>query len=128
MPGPRKKANAKEGSRLRTLIEKGRRPQLPPVRLQYLLDILMEIGPASPGAMGSVPVSEVEVLAWQINRRRFLQPWEIEFVRRASAAFVGVNAAAADPDFAAPYRGTLTREEASSMTASLFADFRGQGS
>jgi hypothetical protein len=110
------------------LIEKGRRPQLPPVRLQYLLDILLEIGPTSPGAMGSVPVSELEILAWQINRRRFLQPWEIEFVRRASAASSGCMRRPRIPTFAAPYRGTLTREEASSMTASLFADFRGQGS
>jgi hypothetical protein len=101
---------------------------VPNVACRYLVDILFEIGPTMPGAMGNVPLSELEILAWQINRRRMLQPWEISFVRRLSAAFLSMHAEAEDRDCPAPYRGMLERHEAAAVTKSLMADFRAQGS
>jgi hypothetical protein len=79
------------------------------------------------GAMGPVALTELELLAYQVNRRRFLQPWEVKFLRRLSSEFVGMHAEAGDSTCPAPWRpGKLNREEATAVTRSLFADLRGE--
>lgn len=71
--------------------------------LPYLLQILWEIGPTLPGAMGPVPISQTEILAWQINMRHALEPGEVSMLRRLSMEWIAMSQDAEDPDCPAPW-------------------------
>lgn len=125
---PDKRKKAREGSRLKNLIDKGRRPPVPEVPCQYLVEILFDVGPTMAGGMGPVPISELELLAWQINRRRFLQPWEAQFVRRLSAEFSTMHADAEDQGCPAPWSpDRIAPAEAAAVTQDMRASLRAMG-
>jgi hypothetical protein len=107
-PPPKKE---REGSRLQKLKAGGRHPKLPEVSCAYLLDILMDVGPAGSNGMGATPISEMELLAWQINRSHRLQPWEAKIIRRLSKAWVGESYAAEDANRPAPWDDEPMRTE-----------------
>ena len=85
------------------LREQGRDPKLPYVPLQYLMDYLFEVGPAAGGGFGPSPITHQELLAWQVNMRRMLQPWEISMLRRLSFEWISAAAAAEDEGAPAPW-------------------------
>lgn len=104
-PEDRKKPRA--GSRLEDLKAKGREPQLPDVSLAYLVEYLFEVGPVESGGFGPQPVSHLELLAWQVNSRRWLQPWEIAMIRRLSAEWAAQLHKSEDHDCPAPWQGEV---------------------
>jgi hypothetical protein len=61
------------------------------------------VGPISVGPLGAAPLTEQEMLAWQMNRRCFLQPWEISFIRRLSREYYSMLGDAERHDCPAPY-------------------------
>lgn len=70
---------------------------------RYLIDYLLEVGPTESGGLGPAPLSHQELLAWQMNMRRFLQPWEISMLRRLSMEWVAQSYAAEEPNCPAPW-------------------------
>ena len=102
------------------MIEKGREPRLPEAPLPYLLDYLFEVGPAQGGGFGPVPLSHSELLAWQMNMRRFLAPWEIAMLRRLSVLWIDQAMSAEDADCPAPWKTEqVSAEEKAKVAGSL---------
>lgn len=83
---------------------------MPQVPLPYLVDYLFEVGPAAGGGFGPAQISHQELLAWQVNMRRMLQPWEISMLRRLSLDWITAAHHAEAEDAPAPW----TTEEVSS--------------
>lgn len=62
---------------------------MPPVSdAAHLVGYLFEVGPLSWAGMGEVPVSQVDIQAWQANTGIELEAWEARALRRLSAAYV----------------------------------------
>jgi hypothetical protein len=77
---------------------------------QYLLDILYEIGPVSSNGFGAAPVSELELLCWQLNRGVRLSPWECETVMRLSREYASMTHQARDPYCPPPFGGVVRQD------------------
>ena len=77
---------------------------LPPVpaELRYLLDWLMDAGPALPGMSGPVPLTWVELQAWATLTGVPLRPWEAQTLRRLSSEYASTLITAEAPDCPAP--------------------------
>lgn len=90
-------------SRMQRLKDAGAQPELPEVSAGYLLDYLMEIGPAASGGMGPVPVTHGEIRSWQENTGIELSPWEARLLRSLSREYVSELVEAGDPKRKAPY-------------------------
>lgn len=102
---------------------------MPEISLRYLVDYLFEVGPAGAGAFGATPLTHSELLAWQINMRRMLQPWEINMLRRLSAEWVAESYVAQEPDARPPWMGEIvTSEEKRSVASRLKAALKGMAS
>lgn len=85
----------------------------------------MEVGPTESSGLGQSPLSHQELLAWQINMRRSLQPWEISFLRRLSMEWIAESQAAEDPNAPAPYtRPEVSDERAINIANTLRARIR----
>lgn len=89
-------------SRLQKILDEGEEPYVPESPLPYLTDLLFEIGPTMPGGFGPAPLSEVEIQAWQYNRRTKLTAWDTKTVRELSRVFVAEMVRAEAQDAAAP--------------------------
>lgn len=107
----KKQVKPKEGSRLATLKEQGREPRLPEAALKYLVDYLLEVGPTEQGGFGPKPLSHVELMAWQINMHRRLQPYEVDFLRRLSVTWCVESQRAQDPVALPPYAAEMTEDD-----------------
>lgn len=109
---PGSKKQERPGSRIAALREKGRDPKLPEAPLPYLMDLLFEVGPAQGGGFGPLPITHQELLAWQVNMRRFLQPWEVSMLRRLSVEWIAEAHRAEAHDASAPWTDeAITGEE-----------------
>ncbi len=106
--------------------DKGREPRLPEAPLPYLLEYLFEVGPTQGGGFGPVPISHSELLAWQENMRRRLQPWELTLMRRLSMEWIAAAQAAEDPTCPPPWDGeVVSDEEKRAVANSLRNQLRG---
>lgn len=92
-------------SRLASRSKKAGPPPMPPLPDggRYLLDYLLEVGPATGTGMGAVPVSYQELQAWQEQTGLALWPWEVQTLRRLSREYVSETHAAASPAAKAPW-------------------------
>lgn len=70
----------------------------------YLWACFASLGITEDGANGPVPVSWQSIHAWAKTRGEPLQPWELDALRVASAAYVGQWYAAKDVSCLAPYQ------------------------
>lgn len=104
------------------MLDKGREPRLPEAPLPYLLDYLFEVGPAQGGGFGPVPLSHSELLAWQMNMRRFLAPWEISMLRRLSVLWIDQAMSAEDADCPAPWGGERVSDDEKRKVANSLRD------
>lgn len=81
----------------------------------HLLEVLFEAGPTQMVGMGGLaPVSELELLAWQVNRDEPLTPWEVATVKRLSAAYAAQAMESRAPSCPAPYvppREAITEDQ-----------------
>ncbi|HSW83534.1 MAG TPA: hypothetical protein VLH12_08670 [Usitatibacter sp.] len=127
-PEPGRKKIEREGSRISSLKSKGREPRLPQCGLQYLVDILLEIGPTEQNGMGSSALSYQEILAWQICTGRRLQPWEVGMVRRMSFEWCAESHRAEEHDCPAPWGNEeVTADELRRVSNALRASLRSRG-
>lgn len=100
---------------------------MPDARFRYLVDYLFEVGPTGHGGFGPVPLSHAELLAWQTNMRRMLQPWEITFMRRLSFAYAAESQRAEDADCPAPWSAPVNDDELRAVAKSLRESISGMG-
>lgn len=75
----------------------------PPGDAAYLLDYLFEVGPVGWAGMGEVPVSHLELQAWQANTGTQLQAWEARALRRLSQAYVNQVVCSREANCPAPW-------------------------
>ncbi len=79
-------------------------PDMPdPGAASHVLAILLEIGPASSSGMGVVPISHLELAAWQSNIGVELNAWEARTLIRLSREYVSESRSAEKPDAPAPW-------------------------
>lgn len=72
-------------------------PGMPPLeRAEYLIGYFFEIGP-------TVPISSVELNAWQDLTGIELRPWEARFIRSLSRDYLGESFKATRRDCPAPW-------------------------
>lgn len=87
--------------------------QLPPAGdAAYLVSHLFEVGPLAWAGMGEVPVSHVDIQAWQLNVGIELQAWEARALRRMSAAYVDQLAKSREAACVAPWAPEVLPEDA----------------
>jgi hypothetical protein len=79
--------------------------------LQYLVDLLFEVGPTEQGGLGPSPISWQELRAWNELMSRNLQPWELVMIRRLSVEYVGFGHEAQSSDCPAPWSDEPTVDE-----------------
>ena len=95
---------------------------MPPVeRGEYLLTYLWEIGPVMAGGMSSMPITQVEIRAWQDNIGIRLQPWEVRCIRRLSLEYLSESRKAEKRDRFAPWGAVDIKPEPSELQRSLRA-------
>lgn len=63
-------------------------PDMPPCDTPFIIEWLFDVGPMLQTGMGPIPLTEQELLAWQINRGFELQPWQSKFLRQLSAEYL----------------------------------------
>ena len=97
---------------------------MPPLdkEVRHLVDYLLEVGPAMGTGMGEVPVSHLELQAWQQQVGIDLQPWEVRTLRRLSRDWVVESHKASSPSATAPWRPDedVNRQTVDSGLRSLF--------
>lgn len=78
---------------------------MPPISAgAHLVSIMFDIGPAKPMPMSApVAIDEMDILAWQINRRTRLTPFETGTIRELSRAYASQLVDAAAPNCPPPY-------------------------
>jgi len=70
----------------------------------YLISILFGVGPVKPMPMSApVPIEEMDLLAYQINRDIRLLPWEAEVIRELSREYSFMLSQASEANCPAPY-------------------------
>jgi hypothetical protein len=70
---------------------------------EYLIDYLLQVGPAISSGMGLAVISFTELQAWQACAGIVLQPWEGQILRRLSADYITESVRAEKPDCPPPY-------------------------
>ncbi len=70
---------------------------------EYLIDYWQDIGLASPGAMGMIPISSSEIRAWQDMSGVWLSVWEYQTLREMSREYVAQYNASDQKDTPPPY-------------------------
>lgn len=86
-----------------------------PVEIQgpdYLLQALFTAGPISPSAMGTGPLTWVELQAWNDATGAQCTPWELETIRYLSQVYAAESNRARDPTAAPPHIQQAPRVEA----------------
>ncbi|MDR7331766.1 hypothetical protein [Roseateles asaccharophilus] len=78
----------------------------------YLVAHLFEVGPLGWAGMGEVPISHVDIQAWQANMGIELEAWEARALRRMSGAYVDQLAKSREPACVAPWAPETLPEDA----------------
>ena len=89
----------------------GREPRMPEAPLPYLIDYLFEVGPASGGGFGPVPVTFVEIDAWARRVPRGIQPFEAIYIKRLSELWVRQLAQSEDEGAPAPWSAEVVTSD-----------------
>ena len=91
-------------SRLDTFRAGGVEPALPELTTPYMVDMLLEAGPAGHGAMGPTPLTWGEIGEWQRQTFQCLLAWEVRTLRAMSVAYLAEPHAAEAVDQPPPWR------------------------
>lgn len=73
-----------------------------------------------------MPITFQEIEAWMNCTRRWLQPWEVRFLRRLSVEYVGMLSRAADENCPDPWATELSDEELRAVGLRMRAAMRGR--
>lgn len=94
--------NKHELSRVEELENHGKEFELPELMLPRLFDHLMKCGAYLDTGMGRVPVTWLEIDAWQRFQGIELTPFEVNAIKRASVAYVVQMQLAQEPNCPPP--------------------------
>lgn len=89
----------------------------------YMIEHLMDAGPALHTGMGPVPLSWVEIESWQRGAGIALTPWEAQTMRRMSLAYVSEQHAAQETDAPPPYAAAPDVARRAAVSAGIAAIF-----
>lgn len=107
-------------TRLERMEAQGQQPALPPLGAAgYLVNYLFEVGPVGYGAMGPVPLSHLELAAWQANTGIELEAWEARALRRLSIEYVSASNAAQPFDAPPPYVEAPVHEQRAAVSRAV---------
>lgn len=90
----------------------------------YLLDYFWEIGPFSPGATYPVPLSHLEIQAWQHNTGIELSAWQARTMRSLSEEYVAQLRLGESSTCLPPWSEGITREQRAAAARSVRAAVR----
>jgi len=82
---------------------------MPEVDAEYLLVHWQNMGLVSSGAMGAVPLSSSEIMAWSSLSAVELEPWEFNCIRQMSQNYASSLHNGENPDEPPPF-GSLAQE------------------
>lgn len=104
-PVPDKKAPVGDPiTRIETMRVDEIDPELPEVEGgQHLINYLFEIGPVLHSGMEAVPITQLELRAWQDNVGIDLHPWEVRLLKHLSHVYLAETHRARKPDCPPPY-------------------------
>jgi hypothetical protein len=88
----------------------GGKPLMPDVEgAEYLLAYWQASGKCNVGAMGPIPLTPADLLAWQHGTRTDLLPWEFSSILEMSRGYVGMISEGEKPETPPPF-GDPVRE------------------
>ena len=117
------KPDKRESSRLEDIRKAGKEPLWPDLRLRYLFDVLMEVGPIVSNEMGASVISWQELRAYQAIIGFDFQPWEAKMLRTASAEYLTQMRVATKADCPPP--GTVVENDPEKMAKHIKSTLRG---
>jgi hypothetical protein len=91
----------------------------------YLIEAVQSAGMAAPGAMGLVPLSWQDILAWKQATGSALSPWELEIMRYLSQSFASEAHRAKDPTAPPPHLTTIRPRAVADLKAAMRSAARG---
>lgn len=89
----------------------------------YLLNVLFDAGPVMSGGMGPVPITEQELMSWQMNRGVRLGAWDCGTVRHLSRVYCSALHDAKEKNAAPPW--TPVPVDSPERRDAVAASFRG---
>lgn len=112
-------------TRLQTLRDQGKAPELPPPGPGvYLVDYLFEAGPVTANAMGPQPLGWSDLAAWQASVGVALQPWELRALKRLSTVYLASAQAAQAYDCPPPWSTEPAPDERAHISRALSSIFK----
>lgn len=135
VPEPPKSAQARSSSRAARPVSRRAKaeaeerevfmPHVVDEAPMYLVDTLLEAGPASGGGLGPQPLTWTDLNAWQRATGIELAPWEARLVRRLSAEYLDEHQRAREPTATPPWESingsTDVEQVAQDMRAAIRA-------
>lgn len=109
VPKSDKPSKEKRISRGERIVSNGGTPLMPEVDAEYLLAHWQNMGLVSSGAMGAVPLSSSEIMAWSSLSAVELEPWEFNCIRQMSQNYASSLHNSENPDEPPPF-GSLAQE------------------
>lgn len=120
-PPKNQRGAADRRCRMQRMKDDGIEPAMPEMSAGHLLEVLLEVGPALPGANGAVPLTHSELRSWQENTGIELSAWEARTLRALSREYVGELQAGCDPKRLAPYQPETTQANKERVSVSMRA-------
>ena len=112
---PDHKNNGKQNERTRYEILKDKQSELitlPEIEYgEWIIEYLMEIGPAGSNGMGLCPICYTEINAWINTTKTEVSPWDVNMIRHLSRVYVSQYNDSKDKNAPAPYHYTEKSEE-----------------
>ena len=101
---PGKKIDGDEpASRMKSLLDVGQIPDMPPIDAQYLVDYLFDVGPSVESGTGSIPLRSEHIIPWQDETGIELQLWQAQFLRNLSREYLVQAQKSEKPDCPPPF-------------------------
>lgn len=124
---PGKTAVVQRLNRVQIAHEGGAKPDLPPLpaTLQQIVGLLFDVGPVSNGGQGAVPLTWLDLQAWQSATGLCLPPWQLRLLRRLSADYLMELNRGASVDAPPPWERDLTPDRRKRVAKHIKNIFRG---
>lgn len=126
-PKPGKNVIPQRLNRVQIAQEGGAKPDLPPLEsgLQQIVGLLFDAGPVSSGGEGLVPLSWLDLQAWQSVTGLTLQPWLLRLLRRLSGDYLMELNKGASVDAPPPWERDLTPDRRKKVAKHIRKVIRG---
>ena len=91
---------------------------------EYLLAHWQSLGRCSAGAMGAIPLSPVEISAWQAGTRTYLLPWEYSTLLEMSRGYVSMIHEGEKPECLPPFGDPVREFDREALSKKVSNAFR----